>query len=79
MPEDAAAVLLALGLLLLIAGALLILAYLAARAWPALLEALQRAPPLLLWSYRSDGFIFVTSPLLILLAAVVLLLYFLRR
>lgn len=36
-------------------------------------------PPWLLWVYRSDGFYFVTSPLLLLISFISILLYFLLR
>jgi hypothetical protein len=40
---------------------------------------LSRIPPWLIYIYRGNGFYFVTSPLLLVLSIVFLLLYFLRR
>ncbi|MER3601866.1 MAG: hypothetical protein C4339_04005 [Nitrososphaerota archaeon] len=71
--------LLVLGALLMLLGALLIATALLARAWPALVGFLQRLPPYILWTYSSDGFTFATSPLLILLSVLALIIYLLRR
>jgi hypothetical protein len=53
-----------LGLILIVSGLLLVLLPLLARYLPSL----DQVPWLLIWVYRRDGFIFVTSPLLILLS-----------
>ncbi|MBC7127047.1 MAG: hypothetical protein H5T32_02355 [Candidatus Methanosuratus sp.] len=63
-----------LGILLLILGAILFLL-------PMLLErlpSLERIPWILLYVYKSDGFVFVTSPILIILSLISFLLYILR-
>ena len=53
-----------LGLILIVSGLLLVLLPFLARYLPSL----DLVPWLLIWVYRRDGFIFVTSPLLILLS-----------
>ena len=53
-----------LGLILIVSGLLLVLLPFLARYLPSL----DHVPWLLIWVYRRDGFIFVTSPLLILLS-----------
>ena len=64
-----------LGILLLVLGAILFLL-------PPLLErvpSLERIPWILIYVYRSDGFVFVTSPILIIISLISLLLYLLRN
>ena len=39
---------------------------------------LSQVPPWLIYIYRSDGFVFVTSPLLLLLSVVALIIHLLR-
>ena len=53
-----------LGLILIISGVLLVMLPLLARYLPSL----DQVPWFLIWVYRRDGFIFVTSPLLIILS-----------
>ena len=53
-----------LGLILIVSGLLLVLLPILARYLPSL----DQVPWLLIWVYRRDGFIFVTSPLLIILS-----------
>jgi hypothetical protein len=53
-----------LGLILIVSGLLLVLLPFLA----CYLPSLDNVPWLLIWVYRRDGFIFVTSPLLIILA-----------
>lgn len=62
-----------LGLALVLLGVALMLVPVAVRVVDA-----GRIPPLVLYVYRSDGFYFVTSPLLLLLSLFFLLLYFVR-
>lgn len=48
---------------------------------PAVLErlpSLERIPWIILYVYRSDGFVFVTSPILIIISVLSFLLYILR-
>ncbi len=40
---------------------------------------LSKVPPWLIYVYRSNGFYFVTSPLLILLSVISLIVFILRR
>jgi len=53
-----------LGLILIVSGLLLVLLPILARYLPSL----DQVPWLLIWVYRRDSFIFVTSPLLIILS-----------
>jgi len=58
-----------LGIMLMILGALLFIA-------PLLLEripSLERIPWIILYVYRRDGFVFVTSPILIIISVLSLL------
>jgi hypothetical protein len=64
-----------LGLALILSGFVLVLIPFIARYLPSL----KRLPWFILWVYRSDGFFFATSPLLIALSLVwVILNLFLR-
>lgn len=63
-----------LGILLLILGAILFVL-------PMLLDrlpSLEKIPWILLYVYKSDGFVFVTSPILIIISLISFLLYLLR-
>jgi len=55
-----------LGLLLIVCGFILIALPLIARHLPSL----ERLPWILIWVYRRDGFYFITSPLLIIISIV---------
>ena len=58
-----------LGLILIISGLLLVLLPFLARYMPSL----DNVPWILIWVYRRDGFYFATSPLLIILSLLSLL------
>lgn len=63
-----------IGVLLLVLGAIFLVL-------PAVLErlpSLERIPWIILYVYRSDGFVFVTSPILIIISVLSFLLYVLR-
>lgn len=63
-----------IGVLLLVLGAIFLVL-------PAVLErlpSLERIPWIILYVYRSDGFVFVTSPILIIISVLSFLLYILR-
>ena len=64
-----------LGLLLIVSGLLLVLLPFLARHLPSL----ERLPWIILWVYRRDGFYFATSPLLIIVSLISLLLNFFNR
>lgn len=55
-----------MGLILILSGLVLVLLPIVARHIPSL----DRLPWVLVWVYRKDGFYFVTSPLLIILSLV---------
>ena len=55
-----------MGLILILSGLVLVLLPIVARHIPSL----DRLPWILVWVYRRDGFYFVTSPLLIILSLV---------
>jgi hypothetical protein len=65
----------AMGWMLILLGVLLVaLPYLA-----KLVPSVERLPWYIVYVYRSDGFVFATSPLLILLSIISLLWGYLRR
>jgi hypothetical protein len=65
----------AMGWILILLGVLLVaLPYLA-----RLVPSVERLPWYIVYVYRSDGFVFATSPLLILLSIISLLWSYLRR
>jgi hypothetical protein len=55
-----------MGLILILSGLVLVLLPIVARHIPSL----DRMPWILIWVYRRDGFYFVTSPLLIIISLV---------
>lgn len=62
------------GILLLVLGAILFILPMVLERLPSL----ERVPWIILYVYRSDGFIFVTSPILIIISVLSFLLYLLR-
>jgi len=64
-----------LGLLLILMGVILVALPLLSQYLPNL----ENLPWILIWVYKSDGFIFVTSPILIMLTIVSLLVQLLGR
>jgi len=64
-----------LGLLLIVCGFILVALPIIARHLPSL----DRMPWILVWVYRRDGFYFVTSPLLIIISIVSLVLRLFSR
>lgn len=64
-----------LGLLLIVCGFVLVALPFVARHLPSL----ERLPWFLIWVYRSDGFYFITSPLLIVVSIVSLILHLIGR
>lgn len=64
-----------LGLLLIISGLLLVLLPFLARLMPSL----EKLPWIILWVYRRDGFYFATSPLLIIISLISILLNIFNR
>lgn len=65
----------AFGLLLIACGLILVLIPVIARHLPSL----DKLPWIVLWVYRKNGFYFATSPLLIIISVISLLLSLLRR
>ena len=59
-----------LGLILIVSGLILVLLPFIARFLPSL----DQVPWFIIWVYRKDGFTFMTSPLLIILSLLSLLL-----
>ncbi|MBA7474917.1 hypothetical protein ES707_10279 [subsurface metagenome] len=59
----------ALGLVLIACGLILVALPFVIRSMPSL----EKVPWIILWVYRRDGFFFATSPLLIMISAVSLL------
>ena len=64
-----------LGALLIVLGVILVALPLITRYLPSL----QKVPPILLWVYKSNGFYFATSPILIIISLASILLWLLRR
>ena len=66
-----------LGILFIIIGLALVLLPIIADYF-SLIEKLEKLPPILIYVYRSDNFYFVTSPLLILISLILLILYMIK-
>lgn len=64
-----------LGLLLIVSGLFLVLLPFLTRHLPSL----EKLPWIILWVYRRDGFYFATSPLLIIISLISLILNFSNR
>lgn len=64
-----------LGFMLLILGFILI----AIPFLVKLLPSLEKVPPIILWVYKHDGFYFATSPLLIIISIISIILFLLSR
>jgi uncharacterized membrane protein len=64
-----------LGIILMVLGALLFVAPLVLERLPSL----ESVPWILLYVYRRDGFVFVTSPILIIISVLSLLWWILTR
>ena len=64
-----------LGIILILMGIILVALPLINRYIPNL----EKLPWILIWVYRSDGFVFVTSPILIIVTIVSLLIQLLSR
>lgn len=64
-----------LGLLLIVSGLFLVLLPFLTRHLPSL----EKLPWIILWVYRRDGFYFATSPLLIIISLISLILNFTNR
>ena len=64
-----------LGIILILMGIILVALHLINRYIPNL----EKLPWILIWVYRSDGFVFVTSPILIIVTIVSLLIQLLSR
>ncbi|MBS7619547.1 hypothetical protein KEJ21_02735 [Candidatus Bathyarchaeota archaeon] len=64
-----------LGLMLIILGLILVAIPFISRFIPNI----ERVPWILLWVYRKDGFVFVTSPLLIIISLISLIVHLLSR
>ncbi len=65
----------AVGLLLIVSGLVLVLLPFIARHLPSL----DRLPWIIVWVYRRDGFYFVTSPLLIIISLISIVMNFFGR
>lgn len=62
------------GLILVVIGVIFLAIPLLARLVPSV----EKLPPIVLWVYKSDGFYFVTSPILIVITIVSIALYLLK-
>ncbi|NWG09843.1 MAG: hypothetical protein HXX80_06040 [Nitrososphaerales archaeon] len=66
-----------LGILLIMIGLVLVLLPIIANYLPSI-ERLEKLPPIIIYVYRSGNFYFVTSPILILVSLILLILYLVR-
>ena len=64
-----------LGVIFIVCGIVLIALPFIARYFPSL----DRIPWFIIWVYRSDGFVFVTSPLLIIISIISFVLSMINR
>lgn len=64
-----------LGILLIILGVIIIAIPLIARYAPSI----EKLPPLIIWIYKKDNFYFATSPLLIIISLISIILYLISR
>ncbi|MEJ2242346.1 MAG: DUF2905 domain-containing protein [Candidatus Bathyarchaeota archaeon] len=64
-----------LGLILIISGILLVLLPLIAQHIPSL----DKIPWILIWTYKTDNFVFVTSPLLIIITLISLIINYVKH
>jgi len=64
-----------LGIMLIVTGIILVALPLLAKYAPLL----KRLPPILIYVYRHDGFYFVTSPILIIISIISLIIFLIRR
>ena len=64
-----------MGLLLILLGAILVLLPLLIKHAPML----EKLPPILVYVYRSGNFYFATSPILLIISAISILLFLLSR
>jgi len=65
------------GILLILIGLALVLLPIIANYLPSI-ERLEKLLPILIYVYRSENFYFITSPLLILICLILLILYIIR-
>ncbi|MBN1682193.1 hypothetical protein JW865_01405 [Candidatus Bathyarchaeota archaeon] len=63
------------GLLLIIIGLFFVLTPLLIRSFPNI----EKIPWFILWIYKTDGFTFATSPILIIISLISFILYYLKR
>jgi hypothetical protein len=63
------------GIALIVIGVILVALPFVARYIPSL----EKLPWIIIWVYKSNGFIFATSPLLIIISIISLILSFLKR
>jgi hypothetical protein len=62
------------GLILILLGIILIAIPFLAKVSPSI----EKLPTLLVWVYRSDGFYFVTSPILIIISVISIIVYLVK-
>lgn len=64
-----------LGIILIIMGIILVALPFLARYTPVL----ERLPPILIYVYRHNGFYFVTSPILIIISIISIIIFLIKR
>jgi hypothetical protein len=64
-----------IGIIFIVAGILLVILPLIAQHIPSL----EKIPWIIIWTYKSDNFVFVTSPILIIITIISFILNYLKR
>jgi hypothetical protein len=64
-----------IGIIFIVAGILLVILPLIAQHIPSL----EKIPWIIIWTYKSDNFVFVTSPILIIITAASFILNYLKH
>ena len=64
-----------IGIIFIVAGILLVILPLIAQH----IQSLQKLPWIIIWTYKSDNFVFVTSPILIIITIISFILNYLKR
>lgn len=64
-----------IGIIFIVAGILLVILPLIAQHIPSL----EKIPRIIIWTYKSDNFVFVTSPILIIITIISFILNYLKR
>ena len=78
MPSELFWLFILIGLLLIVLGEIIIILRFLFDL-PSMLKKLEEIPWFLIYVYHSDGFVFITSPILIIISVILFLLALLKR